>query len=334
MNKGIRPHENGVSGTASDPNVDGSTSVVSDDNGGTTATQVGVGPVHDQEAVAGSLDGTEPQDSGDGFSQPGTAALKTSVPGYAAAWERTTEVQATTAQERRPFHEPFMKAAAFGRVARLDTESIGSLDDQITLCTAAAEEARYQVGPCHIFREIGSGISRERDVLKQLLAVVQAQEVKAVWIVDVARLSRDLPHLLTVFREFVDNGVVLRVVGEAASLDLTSDFLPPSGGKVRLAQQGLKPVGNAVFGKDYAPHAEVRVANPAEAQIVPRIFYLVMAGESLSRIAKDLNRRGVPTKARRLVGWYYRQLLRADASNCGQFAVRCLKRLSELFRRR
>ena len=56
MSDKVGPHESGRSGTAFDPNVDGSASVIPDDDNHPTATQVGVGPGHDQRVAGGPLD--------------------------------------------------------------------------------------------------------------------------------------------------------------------------------------------------------------------------------------------------------------------------------------
>ena len=198
------------------------------------------------------------------------------------------------------------------------TESLNAANDlsqseteALQAFKVAAEEAGYRVQDAPIFRYVGSGNSHDREGLRRLLALIQAQEIDTVWVYDLARLYRNPLDLLTLLKEFADNGVVLRVVGQPATPTRTRDCVMAIAGwqhalrqvaerskrsKAFLAQRGQLPVGNPSFGYDYDPHSKVRVVNPAEAQVVRKIFDRVAAGKTPSRVAKGLNQRGVPTK--------------------------------------
>lgn len=167
----------------------------------------------------------------------------------------------------------------------------------------------------HIFRDVGSGTNLERDGLSALRRAVQQREVDAIWIHDTDRIARNAVDFMTIFREFLDHDVSLKSVRKAVNTGPYGDLIAfidawvdeqehksilrrSKDGKNHSARGGLLRIGDlrGIYGYDYVPETKGRVINQNEAEIVREIFARVTAGDSSNSIARDLQRRGVPTK--------------------------------------
>lgn len=200
-----------------------------------------------------------------------------------------------------------------------DRQDARSIEDQIRRCRAFAESRGFAVVAEHSDAAI-SGATRHRPGLQRLLAQAEKGEFRAVLVDDLSRLSRDLgDSWQIVFRDLA----VLHVAVIDCTTGMASDapgarltfganalvndhFLQlvraeTHRGLERRAIDGFH-TGGRCFG--YAtqieenppdpahPRAVIRV-NPAEADIVRRIFRSYADGESLGSICEALNRAGI-----------------------------------------
>lgn len=67
-------------------------------------------------------------------------------------------------------------------------------------------------------------------------------------------------------------------------------------GRTAKAKNGDKPAGVCPYGYEYAADKKSVVINEAEAQTVKRMFTLGQTGQSLSKIAEEINATGVTTR--------------------------------------
>ncbi|MCY4558521.1 MAG: recombinase family protein [Chloroflexi bacterium] len=178
-----------------------------------------------------------------------------------------------------------------------------SCSAQEAACRAAAAAAGYEVVGGQVWREIRSGVTADRPQLDHMMAAVQKGQIDTIWVcapacaIEIINRLHDIgiqPEVaLTCERSDVINFLA---AGRRAEQQRRAWAERSQRGKEAVAQQDRLPVGTIVFGYDYDASSKRRVVNFSEAVIVREIFDRVIAGEGLSRIAQDLNRRGVPTK--------------------------------------
>ena len=209
-----------------------------------------------------------------------------------------------------------MRAGIYPRVSTSPQSSYGtSLETQEASCRAAAEEAGYIVAEGHIWRETYSGRTLDRPQLSKMIEAVRRRELDALWIYQWDRLSRNPIQLIQIMKNLAECGVQIHCVrgdsrpgaigelltfveGWAGEREAESFIERSKRNKFFLAQAGIFAHGDCrgVYGYDYISEAKERTVNKPESEIVLEIFDRVEAGESLHRIAVDLNERCVPTK--------------------------------------
>ena len=114
-----------------------------------------------------------------------------------------------------------MKAGTYVRQASatIPGERDTAIEIQGAICRAASVEAGYTVHGDHAFSDVGSGVTLERPGLAALRRAIRDREIEAIFVSSVDRLSRNLVDLLLIAEECEANGVALRVVHGAETLD-------------------------------------------------------------------------------------------------------------------
>ena len=227
-----------------------------------------------------------------------------------------------------------MKVAIYARYSS-ENQRPESIEDQIRGCEELAAERGYSVDSTHIYRdEAKSGALRDRPGLETLLAAARARQFEAVLVDDLSRLSRDNHFLLTLYAEFRFNGV--RIISRADSLDsddlhsklgfqmrgiVNELYLDDLREKTLRGQKGQKArgftVGEATYGYHSVPVGEMRVdrqgrprpdgyrmvIDPAEAEVVLRIFRDFGEGKAVKALTKELNIEEVQGRRKFRRGW-------------------------------
>ena len=185
---------------------------------------------------------------------------------------------------------------------------------QEAACRAEAASAGHEVGEGNIWRETRSGAAMGQPQLGQMMTAVRGGELDTIWVYALDCLARDLDQTIEIIAHLEGFGVQTGVVFPSlptGRLGQLTDFVVgwlarnqrldlmerSRRGKLACARNGRLPVGNVmVFGYDYDASTGTRVVNPIEAAIVREAFDRVIAGESPHSIARNFDRRGVPTK--------------------------------------
>ena len=228
-----------------------------------------------------------------------------------------------------------MRAAIYARSSS-ENQRPESTEDQVRACrTHAAAKTHLVVLEDHIYTDQAmSGANPDRPGLTALRAAAQRHSFDVVLVGDLSCLARDNALMLLVLNDLRYAGV--RVISVADHLD-TSDENALLGIQVRgvfneLALSDLKKkthrgqlgqkqrgyfVGEAALGYrseaagtiSYDKHGRARPegflmhVDPAEAEVVRRIFREAAEGRPFTRIMKGLNEDGVPGRIRSAHGW-------------------------------
>ena len=215
----------------------------------------------------------------------------------------TTIPAAPRATEKLP-------ACGYARVSRSWQED--SLDNQ----TAHLEQI-IRADPDLTFTTVYSDDLSGREAanrpgLQQMLADCRAGKVSIVYTNSVSRLARNVTDLLSIVHDLSDIGVPIVFEREGIKTDqmhselflsLMASFAAAesdsikknvtAGHRMRF-KLGIHKAFQAPYGYD---NVDGRlVINPSEAEVVREIYSRFLAGEGGTRIAKDLEARGVPTK--------------------------------------
>lgn len=201
--------------------------------------------------------------------------------------------------------------SGYARVSRIES-GLESLENQI-IHLEEAIHADPSMTPGRVYHDQVSGReAHNRPGLQALLADCRAGKCQIVLVKSISRLARSTPDLLTIVREMMSIGVVIIFERERIRTDqMASEFLltvlatfaanesDNIGSSVRWGHRSLFQLGkHKVFNPPYGFDAKDGrlVINTAEAEIVKEIYTRFLAGEGGTRIAKDLQSRGIPTK--------------------------------------
>jgi site-specific DNA recombinase len=206
-------------------------------------------------------------------------------------------------------------AVIYCRVSTDDQEKEGtSLTTQREACVKYCQDKGY----AHIktFSETYTGTTLDRPQLTDLRDLVAAGEVNVIVIYCLDRISRDPTHAAILFQEFerlavrteavtetienTDMGKLISYIrGFASKLEVEKIRERTSRGKTARLKEGQLPTGTGIgaYGYQWDKPTKKRVIVPEEADIVRRIFSMILQGRSLSQIAKSLNEDGITTKA-------------------------------------
>ena len=103
-------------------------------------------------------------------------------------------------------------AAIYARVNASWKDGGISLESQVEKCRTLLEAEGYRTSKEFIYQEVRSGVDKERPELARLIADVRAGKVRAVYVHDMDRWSRDPIHSLQLFDELLGHDVQLRPV--------------------------------------------------------------------------------------------------------------------------
>ena len=217
------------------------------------------------------------------------------------------------------------RAGVYARVSTQAQEDDGtSLDTQVEGGVIGALKDGYQVVDESIWRDVASGVSTVRPGLTKMMGAIERGEVELVYIYDPDRLAREALLVLNLCEQVetaggsvrfihgpsvdTDEGKLLAyLMGYAAGEERKKIAERTMRAKRRVAENGRMPVGvggGGIFGYDYDPVTKKRTINEAEAAIVRLMFEWYADGWTSHAIAKELNKRGVPTKRGKL--WHPR----------------------------
>jgi len=193
------------------------------------------------------------------------------------------------------------------------TDDHYSLEYQEEKARSRVKEKGWQL--IKVRKDVGSGKDSNREGYQELLSDIRSRSIDVVVVYKLDRLSRnvkDVYHFLDLIREhnveFVSltegfdttNAMGRAMLGIAAVFaQLTRETIVENtrNGLVQRAKRGKWNGSNlAPYGYDYEKGTGL-VANPAQAEVVRRIFHLFADRKmSASKIARLLNLEKVPTK--------------------------------------
>ena len=232
-------------------------------------------------------------------------------------------------QEANPIFEPrTADQLVVGAYTRVSTpgqfEKGGSSETQLERCEQdALNFFGVSLDPRYIWVEVESGVYLGRPKLDEARRAVRDREIDVLIVFVQDRLSRDMIDPVIIVRECMEAGVRLHFVegandttslegqfamlatGFAAQMEHRQIAERSQRGRERVAREGRRMangMGGDLYGYDYDPVLKCRVINEKEAVAVRMMFQLAADGLTCHTIAKELNRRKIPTKRGKL--WY------------------------------
>jgi len=211
-----------------------------------------------------------------------------------------------------------MKAAIYCRVSTDDQEKEGtSLKTQLEACLKYCQEKGYTV--VRKFSEAYSGLKLDRPKLTELRNMVLAHDLDCIIVYCLDRLSRDPAHGAMLFQQLEENHVTLEAVTETienTDMGKLISYIRGFGSKVeaekirertmrgKLAhlKEGKLPQGTGIgiYGYKWDKATGRRTIIEHESKIVQKIFTKVLEGSSFNKIAIELNKASIFTKAGKL----------------------------------
>ena len=238
-----------------------------------------------------------------------------------------------------------MRAVVYSRVSTDGQEKDGtSLETQEQ---AAVEYARANGWPViEPIRDAASGFVLERPGMERLRRLLDEGLVDVVVAYSVDRLSRNQNHIGVLFDEVQRAGARLEFVTEKFEDTAVGRFILAARafvaeverekiaertmrGKTERARSGRIPqaTGKGCYGYVYDPLSGRRSIQPAQAEVVRRIFTRYAETRSLSAVSQTLNKAGIPA----LTGgrWYPLTVRRVltNESYTGRLVYRRTKRV-------
>ncbi|MFC1969430.1 recombinase family protein [Chloroflexota bacterium] len=212
-----------------------------------------------------------------------------------------------------------MSVATYCRVSTDNQESEGtSLQTQLEACLDYCQQKGYEVS--HRFSEAYSGLTLDRPKLNELRELVRNEQIDAVIIYSLDRLSRNATHGVILRDEFEKHHIILESatediekgpLGEAITY-LRGTFSQIEAEKIKertmrgkraRAREGRIPSGGGtnIYGYDYIKVSQDnggrRVINDIEASWVKQIYqWLVDEGLSTNAITYRLRALNAPSK--------------------------------------
>ena len=206
-----------------------------------------------------------------------------------------------------------MKIAAYCRVSTEKETQIDSLEKQIEFFNEFTNKNGYDLYKLYADEGISGKQIKHRVQFQKMMSDAKARKFEKVVVKDVSRFARNTVDLLQSIRElksygievdFLNNGeimeggseFILTILGAMAQQESANMSKRVKFGKDVTAKKGRIP--NFVFGYDKLPNERyILKINEKEAKIVKEIFELyVYEGLGASRIARELNDRGLRTK--------------------------------------
>ena len=193
-----------------------------------------------------------------------------------------------------------------------DAQRDASIEDQVRICRARADREGWDIREVYADHAI-SGATTLRPGYQAMLAAIRAGGIDIVLTESLDRLSRDLEHIASFFKQvgFARTRIVTLAEGEISELHIGLKgtmgalYLKDLAQKTHRGLEGRirngRSAGPAVygyqavrsFGPDGEPERGLRAIDPVEARIVRRIFRDYAAGVSPIAIARSLNDDGI-----------------------------------------
>lgn len=197
-----------------------------------------------------------------------------------------------------------MRAAIYARYSS-DMQSEASIEDQVRLCRERIEAEDWDLAQTYADRAT-SGASMLRPGLQGLIEDVMSGKLDVVVAEALDRLSRDQADIAALYKRFSFAGVRLVTLAEGEVSELhvglkgtmNQLFLKDLADKTRRGLRGRVEAGKSGGGRCYGyrigDEKGDRDIDPAEAEVVRRVFKAYAAGLSPRAIAKALNHEGIP----------------------------------------
>jgi DNA invertase Pin-like site-specific DNA recombinase len=213
-----------------------------------------------------------------------------------------------------------IRAALYARYSS-DNQRDASIDDQLRVCRARLDREGWR--PVGTFTDHAvSGATTLRSGYQDMLSAIRAGGVDIVVAESLDRFSRDLEHIAAFYKQASFHGVRVHTLAEGDISELHvglkgvmgAIYLRDLAEKTRRGLEGRvhagRCVGSVPYGyralrrlrEDGEPDRGLRVIEPAEAEVVRRIFTDYAAGISPLKIVRALNAEGVKGPAGGI--WY------------------------------
>lgn len=205
-----------------------------------------------------------------------------------------------------------IRVALYARYSS-DNQRDASIEDQVRLCRIHVERQGWHVAESYSDRAV-SGASLVRPGIQALLADALRGNFEVVLAEALDRISRDQEDVAGVYKRLTFAGIKIVTLSEGEITHLhvglkgtmNALFLKDLADKTRRGLRGRVEKGKAGGGLCYGyrvvarldgsgqPVRGERAIEPAEAEIIRRIFREFAAGKSPRAIATDLNKQGLP----------------------------------------
>lgn len=226
---------------------------------------------------------------------------------------------------------PKLRAAIYTRIS-LDRTGEGlGVERQQEDCEALARQHGYDVVASFSDNDISAYSGKKRPGYEAMLAMVKRGEADVVLAWHTDRLHRSLSDLEAYIEACEANGVSTVTV-RAGELDLSSAAgrmvarmlgsvarheSEQKSERIRRARRQAAESGKAHGHLGYGYDADNRVIQ-AEALVIREVARRLLDGEPTNTVARDLNRRGVPTPGAGIWRWQQvRRILRGFGSSVG-----------------
>ena len=218
------------------------------------------------------------------------------------------EVRAKTGAEKKR-----LRVAAYCRVSTDEERQLGSFENQIEYFTnLIRENGRYELAAIYSDEGISGTSVRRRPGFQAMIAACEAGEIDLIVTKSISRFARNTQDSLSFTRRLKEIGVgvcfekeginTLESSGELL-LTLFSCFAQEESRSISentawgirsRFRQGIPHLNTTVLlGYDKGPDGEL-VINEGQAAVVRRVYRRYLEGASLSGIAGELNRDGIP----------------------------------------
>jgi site-specific DNA recombinase len=205
------------------------------------------------------------------------------------------------------------RAAIYARFST-DLQNERSAEDQVRVCRDRADREGWDV--VNVYSDLAiSGTKANRPGLLAMLAAADAREFDLLVVEDLDRVSRNQADGALIFQRLEFAGIRIFSLMDGAISELHIGLkgtmnalqLKQTAAKIRRGQVGVVSRGGVpgglCYGYDVDPVLNAdgsvergrRKINPAQAEVVRRIYSLFLAGVSPREIAHRLNSEGVPS---------------------------------------
>jgi site-specific DNA recombinase len=201
-----------------------------------------------------------------------------------------------------------MRAAIYARFSS-DLQDLRSIADQVEFARRYAEGRSLNVVGVYDDAAISGASTLNRPGLLRLIADAQARRFDAILTESLDRLSRSQADIAALFEKLQFLGVRIETLADGPVSEIhvglkgtmSALFLKDLAQKTRRGQIGRVKAGRIPGGKSYgydvlkgSDERGRRAINPAEADIIRRIFREYATGKGPLAIVRDLNRETVP----------------------------------------